>query len=60
MKQMTETRVSKHPRPRPLTPQDVIKRVPRCPSDIHVSVAIPIPSLTKQKLGLKQKYIKLV
>jgi hypothetical protein len=55
---MIEQRISKQPRPRPLAPKDVIKRIPQCPADIGVSVPIATSELTKQG-HLKFKYLKL-
>lgn len=54
---MKEQRISKAPR-KPLTPQDVIKRIPSSPSDISISISIPTPELTPQGHVKKQK-IKL-
>ncbi len=49
--------IIKAPR-RPLTPHDVIKRIPHSPSDINISVSIPTPALTG-KGHVKQKKIVL-
>ena len=54
-----EQRYSRQPRPRPLRPADVLKRIPQSPDDIKLSLHIPTSELTPQG-HLKTQKIQLI
>jgi hypothetical protein len=52
--------IVKRPRLTPVTPKDILKRIPTDPGDIGVSVSIPTSVVTDKGRGIKMTKIVLV